>query len=290
MIRSMTGFGTSAIDFENKTITVEIKSVNSKFMDLNLRLPSVYKEKEMELRTELSRSIERGKCDVAFSIESQEAAKKTTINRPLAKAYFEELKMLDAELGISTPNYLQIILPLPDVMMNDKSVLSESEWKAVQQAMKQASDAFQKFRANEGAALQKDVEQRLKNILDGLKEIEKFEGGRIETVRKRLQLNLEEFIQLNNIDRNRFEQELIFYIEKYDISEEKVRLKSHCDYFVKTMKEDPSAGKKLSFIAQEIGREINTIGSKANDADMQRSVVIIKDELEKIKEQILNVL
>ena len=290
MIRSMTGFGTSAIDFENKTITVEIKSVNSKFMDLNLRLPSAYKEKEMELRTELSRSIERGKCDVAFSIETQEAAKKTTINRPLAKAYFEELKMLDAELGISTPNFLQIILPLPDVMMNDKSVLSEAEWKAVATAMKLALDAFQKFRANEGAALQKDVEQRLKNILDGIIEIEKFEGGRIETVRKRLQSNLEEFIQLNNIDRNRFEQELIFYIEKYDISEEKVRLKSHCDYFVKTMKDDPSAGKKLSFIAQEIGREINTIGSKANDADMQKAVVIIKDELEKIKEQILNVL
>ncbi|HQV98816.1 MAG TPA: YicC family protein [Bacteroidia bacterium] len=290
MIRSMTGFGTSAIDFENKTITVEIKSVNSKFMDLNLRLPSAYKEKEMELRTELSRSIERGKCDVAFSIETQEAAKKTTINRPLAKAYFEELKMLDAELGISTPNFLQIILPLPDVMMNDKSVLSEAEWKAVATAMKLALDAFQKFRANEGAALQKDVEQRLKNILDGIIEIEKFEGGRIETVRKRLQSNLEEFIQLNNIDRNRFEQELIFYIEKYDISEEKVRLKSHCDYFVKTMNEDPSAGKKLSFIAQEIGREINTIGSKANDADMQKAVVIIKDELEKIKEQILNVL
>jgi uncharacterized protein (TIGR00255 family) len=289
MIRSMTGFGTSSIEFENKTISVEIKSVNSKFMDLNLRLPSAYKEKEMELRTELARFIERGKCEVAFSVESQEAAKKTVINRPLAKAYFEELKMLDAELGISTPNYLQIILPLPDVMMNDKTVLSEAEWNAVQKAMKQASDAFQKFRLNEGAALQKDIEQRLQAILDGLKEIEKFEAGRIELVRKRLQSNLEEFIQLNNIDRNRFEQELIFYIEKYDISEEKVRLKSHCDYFVKTMKDDPSAGKKLAFIAQEIGREINTIGSKANDADMQKSVVIIKDELEKIKEQILNV-
>jgi len=289
MIRSMTGFGNSSIEFENKTISVEIKSVNSKFMDLNLRLPSAYKEKEMELRTDLARFIERGKCEVAFSVESQEAAKKTVINRQLAKAYFEELKMLDAELGISTPNYLQIILPLPDVMMNDKTVLSEAEWNAVQKAMKQASDAFQKFRLNEGAALQKDIEQRLQAILDGLKEIEKFEAGRIELVRKRLQSNLEEFIQLNNIDRNRFEQELIFYIEKYDISEEKVRLKSHCDYFVKTMKDDPSAGKKLSFIAQEIGREINTIGSKANDADMQKSVVIIKDELEKIKEQILNV-
>lgn len=290
MIRSMTGFGTAAIDFQNKIISVEIKSVNSKFMDLNLRLPSAYKEKEMELRTELARFIERGKCEANFSVESQEAAKKTTINRQLAKSYFEELKTLDAELGITTPNYLQIILPLPDVMMNDKTILSEEEWQAVNKAVKLALESFQKFRENEGAALQKDIEQRLKNILSGLSEIEKFEGGRIETVRKRLQSNLEEFIQVNNIDRNRFEQELIFYIEKYDISEEKVRLKSHCDYFVKTMKEDPSAGKKLSFIAQEIGREINTIGSKANDADMQKAVVIIKDELEKIKEQVLNVL
>lgn len=289
MIRSMTGFGTASIDFLNKTISVEIKSVNSKFMDLNLRLPSSYKEKEMEIRTELARFIERGKCEVAFSIESQDAAKKTVINRQLAKSYFEELKSLDAELGITTPNYLQIILPLPDVMMNDKTILSEEEWNAMSTVMKKACDEFQKFRFNEGNALQKDIEQRIKSILAGLSEIEKFETGRIEVVRKRLQSNLEEFIQVNNIDRNRFEQELIFYIEKYDISEEKVRLKSHCDYFVKTMKDDPSAGKKLSFIAQEIGREINTIGSKANDADMQKAVVVIKDELEKIKEQILNV-
>ena len=289
MIRSMTGFGSAAIDFQNKTISVEIKSVNSKFMDLNLRLPSIYKEKEMELRTELARFIERGKCEVSFSIESQEAAKKTTINRQLAKAYFEELKSLDAELNLSTPNYLQIILPLPDVMMNDKTILSDEEWLAVSQVMKMASDAFQNFRTNEGAALQKDIEGRIAAITEGLKEISKYESGRIDIVRKRLQSNLEEFIQVNNIDRNRFEQELIFYIEKFDISEEKVRLKSHCDYFLKTMKEDPSAGKKLSFIAQEIGREINTIGSKANDADMQKAVVVIKDELEKIKEQVLNI-
>lgn len=290
MIRSMTGFGTSAIDFENKTITVEIKSVNSKFMDLNLRLPSAYKEKEMELRLELARLLERGKSEVSINIESQEIAKKTVINRQLAKAYYEELRLLDAELGIITPNYLQIILPLPEVMMNDRSVLSEEEFKAVLQAMNKASDAFQNFRKNEGDAITRDLEMRINSIREGLKEIEKYESGRLEIVRRRLQSNLEEFIQLNNIDRNRFEQELIFYIEKFDISEEKVRLISHCDYFIKTMKEDASAGKKLSFIAQEIGREINTIGSKANDADMQKSVVVIKDELEKIKEQVLNVL
>jgi uncharacterized protein (TIGR00255 family) len=259
-------------------------------MDLNLRLPSVYKEKEMEFRTELARFIERGKCEVSIIVDSQEAVKKTTINRQLARSYFEELKSLDAELGTTTPNYLQIILPLPDVMMNDKSVVSDEEWQAVSKVMKLASEEFQKFRKNEGKALQKDIEQRIKGITEKLSEVEKYEAGRLEIVRKRLQSNLEEFIQINNIDRNRFEQELIFYIEKYDISEEKVRLKSHCEYFIKTMNEDPSAGKKLSFIAQEIGREINTIGSKANDADMQKSVVIIKDELEKIKEQVLNVL
>ncbi len=290
MIRSMTGFGSASVDFSNKTISVEIKSVNSKFMDLNLRLPSAYKEKEMELRLELARLLERGKSEVSINIESQEIAKKTVINRQLAKAYYEELRLLDAELGIITPNYLQIILPLPEVMMNDRSVLSEEEFKAVLQAMNKASDAFQNFRKNEGDAITRDLEMRINSIREGLKEIEKYESGRLEIVRRRLQSNLEEFIQLNNIDRNRFEQELIFYIEKFDISEEKVRLISHCDYFIKTMKEDASAGKKLSFIAQEIGREINTIGSKANDADMQKSVVVIKDELEKIKEQVLNVL
>lgn len=290
MIRSMTGFGTASVDFKNKTISVEIKSVNSKFIDLNLRLPSAYKEKEMELRTELSRLIERGKSEATFIIESQDGSKKAVINHQLAKAYFDELKMLDAELGISTPNYLQLILPMPEVLMNDRTILTEEEWQAVTKAMNNASTEFQKFRKNEGDEIKKDLILRIKGILEGLIEIEKFENGRIEIVRRRLQTNLEEFIQVNNIDRNRFEQELIFYIEKYDISEEKVRLKSHCDYFVKTMNEDVSAGKKLSFIAQEIGREINTIGSKANDADMQKAVVVIKDELEKIKEQVLNVL
>ena len=290
MIRSMTGFGSASVDFSNKTISVEIKSVNSKFMDLNLRLPSAYKEKEMELRLELARLLERGKSEVSINIESQEIAKKTVINRQLAKAYYEELRLLDAELGIITPNYLQIILPLPEVMMNDRSVLSEEEFKAVLQAMNKASDAFQNFRKNEGDAITRDLEMRINSIREGLKEIEKYESGRLEIVRRRLQSNLEEFIQLNNIDRNRFEQELIFYIEKFDISEEKVRLISHCDYFIKTMKEDASAGKKLSFIAQEIGREINTIGSKANHAEMQKLVVLMKDELEKIKEQTSNVL
>lgn len=290
MIRSMTGFGIAAVEFQQKTISVEIKSVNSKFFDLTLRLPPFYREKEMELRTDLSRFIERGKTEVTFSIESQESNKKTNINKPLVKAYLEEFKKIDTELNISTPNYLQLILMMPDVMINEKMVLAEDEWKAASNALSLAMNAFQSFRLSEGSAMEQDLRQHIETIKKGVKELAKYENTRIEIVRKRLEGSLEEFIQLNNIDRNRFEQELIFYIEKFDISEEKVRLGSHCQYFLQTMTEDSSAGKKLSFIAQEIGREINTIGSKANDAEMQKNVVILKDELEKIKEQVLNIL
>ena len=286
----MTGFGASAVEFQQKIISVEIKSVNSKFFDLTLRLPPFYREKEIELRTDLARLIERGKTEVTFNIESQESNKKTNFNKPLVKAYFEEFKIIDSELNISTPNYLQLIMMMPDVMINEKMVLSDEEWNASVSALKLAMNAFNSFRENEGSVMEKDLRDHIKAISTGVKELSKYENTRIETVRKRLKGSLEEFIQLNNIDRNRLEQELIFYIEKFDISEEKVRLNSHCEYFLQTLKEDSSAGKKLSFIAQEIGREINTIGSKANDAEMQKNVVILKDELEKIKEQVLNIL
>jgi uncharacterized protein (TIGR00255 family) len=290
MIHSMTGFGSAAVEFQQKTISVEIKSVNSKFFDLILRLPPFYREKEMELRTELSRAVERGKVEVTFNIETQEVNKKTNINMPLIKAYYDEFKKIDSELKISTPNYLQIILTMPDVMVNEKMVLSDDEWNAASKALSLAIENFQKFRKAEGSTMEKDVRQRIKSIAKGIKDLAKFDEERINNVRKRLQSSLEEFIQSNNIDRNRFEQELIFYIEKYDLSEEKVRLNSHCDYFLQTIDEDGSSGKKLAFIAQEIGREINTIGSKANDADIQKIVVFMKDELEKIKEQVLNIL
>jgi uncharacterized protein (TIGR00255 family) len=290
MIRSMTGFGIAAVDFQQKTISVEIKSVNSKFFDLILRLPPLFREKEMELRTELARFLERGKAEVTFLIESQETNKKSTINKSLVKTYHDEFKKLDSELNITTPNYLQIIMMMPDVMINEKLVLSAEEWKAASDAMSKAMKAFQNFRQTEGSVMEKDLKQRMEMIKKGMNDLSRFEDGRIEIVRNRLSSNLEEFIQVNNIDRNRLEQELIFYIEKFDISEEKVRLKSHCDYFLQTIKEDDSPGKKLSFIAQEIGREINTIGSKANDAEMQKIVVVLKDELEKIKEQVMNIL
>ncbi len=290
MIRSMTGYGIAATEYQQKNISVEIKSVNSKFFDLNLRLPNAYKEKEMELRTELARFIERGKAEVSFTIDTQEINKKANINKPLLKGYYDELKKIDEEFKINTPNFLQIILPMPDVLISEKIILDEEEWNAASAALKEAMNRFQSFRETEGNAAGKDLLDRINTIEKGMNELSKYENGRIDLVRKRLQGNLEEFIQINNIDRNRLEQELIFYIEKFDISEEKVRLKSHCDYFIKTMKDEVSGGKKLSFIAQEIGREINTIGSKANDADMQRIVVVMKDELEKIKEQVLNIL
>jgi uncharacterized protein (TIGR00255 family) len=290
MIRSMTGYGIATAEYQQKNISVEIKSVNSKFFDLTLRIPNAYKEKEMELRSDLARFIERGKSEVSISIESQEAIKKANINKPLLKGYYDELKKIDDELQLKTPNYLQLILAMPDVLVSEKIMLSDEEWNVVSAAVKEAMNRFQQFREAEGDTAKKDLLDRISGIQKCMDDLSKYESGRIELVRKRLQGNLEEFIQTNNIDRNRFEQELIFYIEKFDISEEKVRLKSHCDYFVKTAKEETSNGKKLSFISQEIGREINTIGSKANDADMQRIVVVMKDELEKIKEQVLNIL
>ena len=221
---------------------------------------------------------------------AQEAPKKSSINASLVKSYYEELKTISDDLKLPPPNFLKVILGLPDVMSAEKSLLEEEEWAAVKRAIEKALVAFQDFRKMEGKSISVDLKERIEAIEVGLKELEPFEAGRIELVRKRLQMNLEEFIQVNSIDRNRLEQELIFYIEKYDISEEKVRLKSHLSYFLKTMKEDPSGGKKLSFIGQEIGREVNTIGSKANDANMQKAVVGMKDELERIKEQVLNIL
>jgi uncharacterized protein (TIGR00255 family) len=290
MIRSMTGFGNATAAVGTKTMTVEIKSVNSKFFDLSLRLPSAYKEKDLELRSALTKDLERGKMDVVFSIDSPDAPKKTSINTALVKAYYDELKSLSNDLQINTTDYLALILKMPEVLNTDKPAADEEEWKLLKDLLNKALESFQVFRRKEGESIEKDMKERIHQIDSRLNKIETLEPARHTAVRKKLTTSLEEFMQANNIDRNRFEQELIFYIEKTDISEEKVRLRSHCDYFLKTMAEETSNGKKLAFITQEIGREINTIGSKANDAEMQKLVVEMKDELEKIKEQILNVL
>jgi uncharacterized protein (TIGR00255 family) len=290
MIRSMTGFGNAVAEAGNKTITVEIKSVNSKFFDLSLRLPLAYKEKDLELRSELAKELERGKIDVSFVIDSPDVLKKVSINTGLVKAYHAELKSLSDDLQLKTTDYLGMILRMPEVLNADKTTADEKEWKQLKSTLDKALKAFQSFRKKEGESIEKDMKERIRQIESRLKSIEKLEPERITGIRKKLSTGLEEFISSNNIDRNRFEQELIFYIEKLDISEEKVRLRSHCDFFLKTMDEAATNGKKLAFITQEIGREINTIGSKANDAGIQKFVVEMKDELEKIKEQILNVL
>lgn len=290
MIRSMTGFGNAVTEYRNKIITVEIKSVNSKFFDLSLRLPSAYKDKDLEIRSELAKSLERGKVDVTMTIETPETPKIATINSELVKAYYEELKSLSEGLRIGTTDYLSLILKMPEVLSQNKTVGDEEEWEQVKKTLNKSLEAFQSFRKKEGESIEKDFRERVHQIESLLKEIEKLEPGRLSGVRKKISGSLEEFIQSNSIDRNRFEQELIYYIERLDISEEKIRLRSHCDYFIKTVSEKTSNGKKLAFITQEIGREINTIGSKANDAGIQKMVVEMKDELEKVKEQILNVL
>jgi uncharacterized protein (TIGR00255 family) len=291
MIKSMTGFGKSVTESPGKKITVEIRSLNSKSLDLNLRIPYLYKEKELELRSELSKQIERGKLDVTVFTESTQETLPVVINKNLAKKYYQEIKILANELDADTTNFLSLVLKMPDVLKPEKEIaeLDKNEWIVVKDTINKAIEAFQEFREDEGKVLQKEFETRIETIEDLLKEVVSKDSKRIKNIRSRIEKNLDELFEKEKIDKNRLEQELIYYIEKLDITEEKLRLKTHLDYFLKTMKE-PSGGRKLGFIAQEIGREINTIGSKANDANIQQFVVQMKDELEKIKEQLLNVL
>ena len=289
MIRSMTGFGKALGEKADKKIIVEVRSLNSKQLDLNLRLPGIYKEKELELRADIGKELERGKVDVSISVWNEEETTPIKINKALAINYYNELKSLAKDLHEVNNHYLPLIIRMPNVMQSEKQEFDESEWKQIRSAIDKAIKELDKFRSDEGKVLEKELDNRIHIIADLLSEAEKLDGKRIETLKKRLQKNILEVVEKDKIDQNRFEQELIYYIEKLDITEEKLRLKTHCDYFLKTMKED-SSGRKLGFITQELGREINTIGSKANDANMQKLVVQMKDELEKIKEQLLNVL
>lgn len=289
MLRSMTGFGKATGDFENKKTTVEIRSLNSKQFDLNLRMPGIYKEKEIDLRTLLSKAIERGRVDVFITTESLLEEAEYKINSALARSYYKDVKSLAEQTGESS-DILAIVMKMPDVLKNEKPQLNDNEWHKLLETFNVAVTAFNQFRDDEGKSLNKEIESRVNSILNFLKQIESFDSSRIDQVKERIKKNLFEFIDKNAIDNNRFEQELIYYIEKLDITEEKVRLKTHCDYFLETMNASSSEGRKLSFITQEIGREINTIGSKANNAEIQKIVVQMKDELEKIKEQINNVL
>jgi len=290
MIKSMTGFGNASAQYGNKIVTADLKSVNSKFFDLSLRMPSAFRDHELELRSYLQRELERGKADLSITIENGNAQKKISIDKSLFKAYYQELQALGTELSIPPVDYTNAILRLPDVLVAERTEASEGEWEQVLDVIRNAVAAFQKFRDTEGKTQVTDLTQRIQSIGNLLGRIEVLEPQRMDSIRQRLSGSLEDFIETNNIDRNRFEQELIFYIEKLDISEEKVRLRSHCDFFMETMKDPSNSGKKLNFIGQEIGREINTIGSKANHAGIQKLVVEMKDELEKVKEQLMNIL
>jgi len=285
----MTGFGKAVCELPQKKVTIEIRSLNSRQLDLNLRVPSQYRDKESEMRQMISRTLERGKIDVSIYTESGPESTSSAINQNLAMEYYREIKKLAEATGEIPKDYLALVLRMPDVLKQDRVVPDENEWKAVMQSVQEAITAFNTFREDEGKVLEKEFVQRIGIIQSKLAAIAALDPQRAAGVREKLNKFLEENIPTSSVDKNRFEQELIYYLEKLDITEEKLRLQTHCDYFLTTMKE-PSSGRKLGFITQEIGREINTIGSKANDAGIQKMVVEMKDELEKIKEQMLNVL
>jgi len=287
----MTGFGKATRSYGNKTLSVEIRSVNSKQFDLYLKLPNGYKEKELDIRQLLAQHIERGKVECTITLEENIQAASLKLNAAVIKDYFNQIGSIARELNIElTDRILGTVLRLPDAMSAEDESLTPEEWEMIVSAISAAVEAFDEFRTQEGQNLANDMLSRVHLIQQYLSEIEPFEKERIERIRTRIRTSLAEVFPNNNIDSNRFEQELIYYMEKLDITEEKVRLQNHCNYFVQTLHEPASNGKKLGFIAQEMGREINTIGSKANDANIQRLVVMMKDELEKIKEQLGNIL
>jgi len=291
MIKSMTGYGKSVAELTGKKVTIELKSLNSKQLDLNLRLPWLYKEKESELRNLLNQKLDRGKIDLTVNFDVLDSDMIPVINKTVVKNYFNQLKEISGELGINSDDQLlSTIMRLPDALRTEKPELDEEEWNLVREKIIESSEQLDNYRIEEGKSLEADLIRCVGKILSYLVEIEKFETGRIEKTREKITASLTEYVGSENIDKNRFEQELIFYLEKLDINEEKVRLKKHCEYFLEKISSEPPNGKILGFISQEIGREINTIGSKANDASIQKLVVMMKDELEKVKEQSLNIL
>ncbi|EMQ95795.1 MULTISPECIES: YicC/YloC family endoribonuclease [Xanthomarina] len=285
MIHSMTGYGKSVLQLPNKKITIEIKSLNSKNLDLNARMPSIYREKELSLRKLIANTLERGKIDFSIYVEITGEETTTQVNKTVIKQYIKQLK--DIVDGDET-ELLKMAVRFPDALNTERDDIDEDEWQAILNEINVALNNIDIYRLDEGKALEADFRIRLKNIETLLEQVIAMDPERIEGVRERLRKGVEELKE--KVDENRFEQELVFYIEKFDITEEKVRLKNHLDYFNAALSSDDSNGKKLGFIGQEIGREINTIGSKSNYAPMQKLVVQMKDELEKIKEQLLNVL
>jgi uncharacterized protein (TIGR00255 family) len=291
MIKSMTGYGKAIAETAQKKITIEIKSLNSKQLDLNTKMPWLYKEKELEIRNLISQRLDRGKIDFSIYCDMLDNEIVTVINKSVVRNYYNQFREIASDLKIDLDDQIfTAIMKLPDTLKTEKAEMPESEWEIVKNQIIESIVMLDLYRIEEGNSIMTDLNKCIGKILGYLEITETFEAGRITRIREKLNAILEDKVGTENIDKNRFEQELIFYLEKYDINEEKVRLRTHCDYFTETLNTTSPNGKILNFIAQEIGREINTIGSKANDASIQKLVVMMKDELEKIKEQTLNVL
>lgn len=286
MIQSMTGFGKATLQLPTKKITVEVKSLNSKGLDLSVRMPSVYREMELGLRNEISLALERGKIDFSIYIESTAEQTSTKVNVPIVKAYMAQLREVYGDADET--ELMKMAVRMPDTMKIEREEIDENDWLEIQKVIKEAISNILNFRKSEGVSLENEFYLRIDNIRGYMNELLSLEQERVQIIKERLQSAISELKV--NVDENRFEQELIYYIEKLDITEEKVRLTNHLDYFLETIKGKEANGRKLGFITQEMGREINTMGSKSNHAQMQKLVVMMKDELEKIKEQVLNVL
>lgn len=286
----MTGYGSSSAETNEKKITVELRSLNSKQMDINTRMPWYYKEKEIEIRSIISKGLVRGKADLNISIDSLDEHDIPCLNKTAIKSYYNQLTDIAGDLDIENRNeLLSIIMHLPETLKTDRQKLSDKDWKLISELIHQAVKDLDEYRAEEGAAIEKDLKKRISLIESYLEDILPYEKERIRVLREKIYNNLKQ-LESENIDEYRLEQEILYYTEKLDINEEKERLKKHCSYFKQTLDSEAVKGKKLGFISQEIGREINTLGSKANDIAIQKIVVMMKDELEKIKEQLLNVL
>jgi uncharacterized protein (TIGR00255 family) len=289
MILSMTGYGKAEETRGAVTVKVEMRSLNNRYFDLNLRVSSALREKDQEIRSMITDSLERGKVD-ALVLWQSDTVVGSTVNRGLIKAYYQEMKSLAQELGAGKKNLLPLVMKMPDVMNSEKGSITEEEWEFGKGVIQRAIDDLLHFRMNEGKAMHRSLRENVEQLLGLLRSAEPYEQSRIEAVKQRLNAQMAENLPNEEVDRNRLEQELIYYLERLDFSEEKVRLKSHCDFFLQTLDDKKSNGRRLNFISQEMGREINTMGSKANHAEIQKLVVQMKDELEQIKEQLLNVL
>lgn len=291
MIKSMTGFGKAECEFPNKRITIEIKSLNSKQLDVNTRISGLYKSKDIEIRKEISNFLVRGKIDLNFYVENLGEETNSTINEGVVNNYYSQLKKISTEQNLPvTDHLLQVAVTLPDAVKIEREKLDEEEWKEIISKTREALIELDEFRIQEGQALEDDIADNIRLILKLMSEIEPFEDVRLIQIKERILKSLQELEIGDNVDENRLEQEMIYYLEKLDINEEKVRLSNHCEFFLENIKTDKPIGKKLGFISQEIGREINTLGSKANHVGIQKIVIQMKDALERIKEQILNVL